>query len=143
MHSFLYRDLSFGLMMPILADLVTSKSVGNQSFLEKQCSIRKYCKIYYSHLNLQNESLEATNQARSDMRQSSIGSVYQGASEPHVTCQSPGKFFDIELGLDDSACKAPQLPANTFEGLYSWCSPLQMEYLCDDRSGLDCFESNL
>lgn len=77
------------------------------------------------------------------MRQSSIGSVYEGASEPHVICQSPGKNFDIELELDDSACKAAQFSENAFEGLYSWCSPLQMEYLCDDSSGLDCFESNL
>lgn len=130
-------------MMPIIADLMTSKSIDYERNLEKQCSLRKYCKIYFSHLNLHNESLRATNQTRSGMRQSGIGFVYDGASEPHDSYQSPGELLDIELGLDENVGEAPQLLANTSEELYSWCSPGQMEYLCGESSGFNCFESNL
>lgn len=130
-------------MMPIITGLMTSKSVDYKRNLEKKCSLRKYCKIYFSHLNLHNESLKATNQTRSGVRQSGVGSLYDGASEPQDSYQSPGGLFDIELALDENVGETPQLLADTSEGFYSWCSPVQMEYLCSDSSGFNCFESNL
>ncbi|OHE95131.1 hypothetical protein CORC01_09518 [Colletotrichum orchidophilum] len=124
----------------LLLGLVTSKSSYDEQFRKTQCSMTKYCKIYFSHLSIQHESPGGRNPAQVEMRHSNMSSAREEIVQPQEACQSPGELFNIQFGLDEVASDAVQLPTDTLEGVYNWCSPTQMDYLCGDSRGFGCFE---